>query len=145
MPEYRKPSWATRTLMNLIPALAARAGLSLAGAWLLTVRGRKTGKAHTIPVNPLTANGAGYLVSPRGETQWARNLRAAGEAELQLGRRKERVRTVELADAEKPALIGAYLERWGNVTRSHFGTTKEPDDAELARLAARTPVFRVIA
>jgi deazaflavin-dependent oxidoreductase (nitroreductase family) len=143
MAEYRKPGWFTTNVINLAPALAARLGLSLGGAWLLTVKGRKSGEPHTIPVNPLALHGTRYLVSPRGETQWARNLRAATGGELRLGGKREPVTVAEVPEAERPAIIAEYLKRWGGVTRSHFGTVKEPDATELARLAARTPVFKV--
>ncbi|MFN0146023.1 MAG: nitroreductase family deazaflavin-dependent oxidoreductase [Dehalococcoidia bacterium] len=142
MPEYVRPGWFSRSVINLVPALAARLGVSMGGAWLLTVNGRKTGEPHSLPVNPLTLGAARYLVSPRGDTQWARNLRAAGHADLRLGRKTVRVSVTEVAETERPAIIAEYLKRWGNVTRSHFGTVKDPDAAELARLAARTPVFR---
>lgn len=144
MPEYRKPGWFSRKLVNFVPAVAARSGLSMGGAWLLTVKGRKTGAPRTIPVNPLTIGGDRYLVSPRGDTQWSRNLKAAGEAGLRLGRSTEQASVLEVAESERPVIIAEYLKRWGNVTRSHFGTVKDPGAAELARLAARTPVFRVL-
>jgi deazaflavin-dependent oxidoreductase (nitroreductase family) len=143
MPEYSKPGWFSTNVLNRALALAARFGVSLGGAWLLTVRGRKSGDPHTTPVNPLALHGTRYLVSPRGETQWARNLRAANGAELRLGSKREQVTVVEVPEAERPAIIAEYLQRWGGVTRSHFGTVKDPDAAELARLAGRTPVFRV--
>jgi deazaflavin-dependent oxidoreductase (nitroreductase family) len=144
MPEYKKPGWFSRTIMNAAPATAARFGLSMGGAWLLTVKGRKTGQPHTIPVNPLTIGGTRYLVSPRGDTQWSRNLKAAGQAELRLGHKTEQTAVAEVAEGERPAIIAEYLKRWGSVTRTHFGTVKEPDAAELMRLAARTPVFKVL-
>ena len=144
MSEYRRPGWLSRNIVNLAPALAARFGLSIAGAWLLTVEGRKSGKPHTIPVNPLAIAGVRYLVSPRGDTQWARNLRASGEAGLRLGRRSEQARVIEVGQSDRPAIIAEYLKRWGNVTRGHFGTVQDPDAAELDRLAARTPVFKIV-
>ncbi len=142
MTEYRRPSHFARIILNTPILLAAKLGISLAGANSLTVRGIATGQERTVPVNPLAFNGANYLVAPRGNTHWARNLRAAGEARLTLGRKRQHIRAVELTDAEKPAVIAAYLDRWGNVTRSHFGASTNPGPEELARLAARTPVFR---
>jgi deazaflavin-dependent oxidoreductase (nitroreductase family) len=129
--------------LNAPVALAARLGWSLDGANVLTTRGHKTGKARTSPVNPLEHDGQRYLVAPRGETFWVRNIRAAGEADLQLGRRKQHITVEEIAEADRPQLIAAYLERWGKITRTQFGTVNEPDQPELERLAARTPVFRI--
>lgn len=130
--------------MNAPILLATKLGLALGGANSLTVKGKVTGEPRTVPVNPLTFNGADYLVAPRGETFWVRNLRAAAEADLRLGRKKRHIRTVEVPEADRPAVIAAYLDRWGGVTRSHFGTVKDPGAAELTRLSARTPVFRVV-
>ena len=77
------------------------------------MRGRKTGEMRTTPVNLLTYDGTRYLVAPRGETQWVRNIRAAdGAGELALGRKVEPFRGVELSDEQKPAVLRAYLKRW---------------------------------
>lgn len=142
MTEYKRPGRLSRIVMHAPIAFAARLGLSLGGANSLTVRGERSGKERTVPVNPLAFEGGHYLVAPRGETHWARNLRAAGQGELRLGRRQHQIRVTELADGEKPRVIAAYLDRWGNITRSHFGASENPGAEELARLAERTPVFR---
>ena len=68
---------------------------------MLEVRGRKTGAPRRTPVNLLTLDGRRYLVAPRGHTQWVRNLRAAGEGELLLGRRRERFVGVEVPTARR--------------------------------------------
>ena len=86
---YVKPRWATK-LLNQAVVLLARSGVSVWGARMLYVRGRKTGQWHATPVNVLTYGGERYLVAPRGHTHWVRNLRATGEGELRLGRRIER-------------------------------------------------------
>lgn len=143
MAEYKKPGRVT-ILMGRAMMLATKIGFSPAGAWTLAVKGRSSGEERTAPVNPLDVDGVRYLVAPRGETQWVRNLRAAPEGELRLGKKRQSIRVQELADSEKPALIAAYLKRWGNVTRSQFGTTKDPSASELERLASRTPVFRIV-
>ena len=142
--EYKKPNLATR-VMNASIGVVIRLGLSPQGGQLLTVRGRKSGKEMSTPVNPLAFEGAEYLVSPRGATHWTRNLRAAGEAQLRLGRKKCRIRVAhELSDAEKPPVLLAYLERWAGVTKTHFGIAwPNPSEAEVARVCARTPMFRI--
>ncbi|MGD9933807.1 MAG: nitroreductase/quinone reductase family protein [Dehalococcoidia bacterium] len=143
MAEYKKPGTAT-ILMGRAMMLATKLGFSPAGAWTLAVKGRSSGEERTAPVNPLEVGGVRYLVAPRGETQWVRNIRVTGTGELRLGKKRQLINVEEVADGEKPNLIAAYLERWGNVTRTHFGTTKDPSDTELERLAGRTPVFRII-
>src|SRR4029453_4908077 len=71
-------------------------GVSLLGSRVLPVRGRAPGTPQSVPVNLLSLDGERFLVAPRGNTQWVRNARVAGEAELRVGRRIERVRLVEL-------------------------------------------------
>ena len=144
MTVYKRPGWAVSHIFN--PALGAivKLGLSPRGAYLLAVKGRTSGQWRVTPVNPLAFEGARYLVAPRGNTQWARNLRAGGEAELRRGRHHEAIRVVELADAGKPPIIRAYLARWSAETASHFGVGKNPTDEEIARLGPTRPVFRLL-
>jgi hypothetical protein len=70
---YRAPGWFTRNVFNRIVA-AARVGISVWGSRILEVRGRKTGVPRRTPVNLLSVGGVRYLVAPRGQTQWVRNL-----------------------------------------------------------------------
>ena len=88
-------------------------GVSLLGSRVLTVRGRKTGNPQSVPVNLLTLDGERFLVAPRGNTQWVRNVRAAGEAELRVGRRVETVRLVEVPADQRVPVLRVYLKRWG--------------------------------
>lgn len=143
MPAYHRPDAFTRILLNPLIGLATKLGMSPRGAQLLVVRGRKSGEPRATPVNPLAVDGARYLVAPRGDTQWVRNLRAAGEARLRLGRREEAVRVVEVPDAEKPALLREYLRRWRPETGKFFAVGADPSDDELRGIAAEHPVFRL--
>src|SRR5580658_11184099 len=87
---YLRPDWFTRTLLNPLLNLLMRLGISAWGARVLEHRGRTTGALHHTPVNLLTVDGVDYLVSPRGETQWVRNVRASGgRLVLILGRRRQ--------------------------------------------------------
>jgi deazaflavin-dependent oxidoreductase (nitroreductase family) len=118
--------------------------VSVAGSRILEVRGRKTGEPRRTPVNPLALDGTRYLVAPRGQTQWVRNLRAQGEGRLLVGRRAERFAAVELPDGDKPAILRAYLERWKWVVGAFFdGVGPDSDDDELRRVAPDHPVFRI--
>jgi deazaflavin-dependent oxidoreductase (nitroreductase family) len=132
-----------RLFANLPVTLATKLGISLGGAWTLTVRGRSSGEWRSTPVNPLTIESRRYLVAPRGETHWARNLRASGEARLTLGRKETAIRANEVANADKLPILRAYLDRWGGVTHKHFGLPRHPGDGEIASAAERTPVFEV--
>ena len=119
-------------------------GVSLLGSRVLTVRGRKTGTPQSVPVNLLPLEGERYLVAPRGNTQWVRNARVAGEVELRVGRRVERVRLVEVPAADRVPVLRVYLQRWGwEVGRFVEGLTRKSTDAELAAAAPGMPVFRL--
>jgi deazaflavin-dependent oxidoreductase (nitroreductase family) len=127
------------------PAVAAltRLGVSVAGSRILEVRGRKTGQPHRTPVNPLTLDGVRYLVSPRGHTQWVRNLRARGEGRLLVGRRAEPFTAVELADDDKPPILRAYLKHWKWEVGVFFGGVgPDSTDDELRGIAPDHPIFR---
>jgi len=140
---YVKPTVGT-TVFNLVPALLARLGVSVYGSRLLAVRGRRTGAWQTVPVNILEHGGQRYLVAPRGETQWVRNLRAAGGGELRLGSRRDAFRAQEVPDAEKPPLLRTYLARWGFEVKAFFpGLGPDGSDDDFRRVAAGYPVFRI--
>ena len=141
---YQKPDWATKNIVNPLIMFATRLGLSMRGSRILAVPGRKSGTVHTTPVNLLNHEGARYLVAPRGNTQWVRNVRAAGGGELRLGRKRERFRATELSDAEKPALLRAYLKLWSMETGKFFDNVKhDAPDSEIARIAPEHPAFRI--
>ena len=82
----RAPGWFTRNVFNRLVAFLTRQGISVLGSRVLAVKGRTSGQWRTTPVNLLTHDGHRYLVAPRGEAQWVRNLRAAGTGELRVGR-----------------------------------------------------------
>jgi deazaflavin-dependent oxidoreductase (nitroreductase family) len=109
---FKEPGWFTKNVSNRTVAALTRAGVSIAGSRVLEVQGRKSGEWRRAPVNVLTVDGARYLVSPRGQSQWVRNIRASGHGRLVLGRRSEPISVTESSDDEKPALLRAYLKRW---------------------------------
>src|SRR5579859_7473313 len=110
-PRYVKPTRGTAYFNSAVGRLA-RLGISIYGSRVLAVRGRKSGEWRTTPVNPLTIDGQRYLVSPRGNTQWVRNMRVAGGGELRIGRRVEKFTATELPVEERPAVLRAYLKKW---------------------------------
>ncbi|MFF4369706.1 nitroreductase/quinone reductase family protein [Streptomyces sp. NPDC001594] len=133
------------TRFNAFFGKLARLGISLAGTAELSVRGRTSGTMQRIPVNPHTFEGAQYLVSARGHSQWVRNMRVAGGGELRLGRKVRPFTATELTDpVEKAAVLRAYLEKWGwEVNRFFQGVTAKSTDAELRAAAGDHPVFRI--
>jgi deazaflavin-dependent oxidoreductase (nitroreductase family) len=141
---YKRPDWFTAHVFNPLVAGLTRMGVSVAGSRVLEVRGRRSGEPRRTPVNLLTVDGTRYLVAPRGHTQWVRNLRASGEGRLLVGRRSEPFAAVELADADKPELLRAYLRRWKWEVGAFFGGVgPDSPDAELRRIAPDHPVFRI--
>jgi deazaflavin-dependent oxidoreductase (nitroreductase family) len=144
MATFQKPGWFTVHVFNPIVEGLTRLGVSVLGSRVLAVRGRSSGTVRTVPVNLLEYEDARYLVAPRGNTQWVRNLRAAGEGELRLGRRTERFRATEVGDDEKPPILRAYLRRWKAEVGVFFGGVGPDSPAEeLARIAPDHPVFRL--
>jgi deazaflavin-dependent oxidoreductase (nitroreductase family) len=142
-PHYRRPGWFTRNVMNRSVAGLTRTGISVWGSRVLEVRGRVSGEPRRVPVNLLELDGRRYLVSARGQGEWVRNVRAAdGELTLVRGRRREELRAVELADADKPTVLRAYLRRWKAEVGVFFdGVDANSSDAELAAIAWKHPVF----
>ncbi len=131
-------------LFNSTVALVTKLGISVYGSRVLSVRGRKTGEWRSTPVNPLSYEGQRYLVSPRGHTQWVRNMRAAGGGELRVGRRVERFTATELADDAKPALLREYLRRWKFEVATFFeGVGPDASDEKLREIAPGYPVFQI--
>ncbi|MFC7530001.1 nitroreductase family deazaflavin-dependent oxidoreductase [Actinoplanes sp. GCM10030250] len=141
---YLAPQRATNAFNETAKWLTAR-GISLMGSRVLAVRGRKSGEVRTTVVNLFSYEGERYLLAPRGHTQWVRNLRAAGEGELRLGRRTERFTAVEIADADKEPLIRLYLRKWAWETGAFFeGLKADAPRAEIDAAAPGLPVFRIV-
>jgi deazaflavin-dependent oxidoreductase (nitroreductase family) len=143
-PAYRRPDWFTRHVFNPLVAGLTRAGVSVLGSRVLRVPGRKSVVWRETPVNLLVHDGEHYLVAPRGETQWVRNLRAAGAGELRVGRRREPFTAEELADGAKVPVLRAYLKRWRWEVGAFFGGVgPDSPDADLLARGRHHPVFRV--
>jgi hypothetical protein len=141
---YDQPNAAARAFNGLFRMLA-EAGISIAGTVALRVRGRKSGKLRKVVVNLMTVEGRDYLVSPRGNTQLARNARAAGVVEVGPRWRSRQVRIAEIADDAKPELLRRYLDRWFWEVKGHVGgLTPESTDADRRAAAASIPVFELL-
>lgn len=141
--KYQKPGWFTQHIFNPMVAILTRLGLSVRGSRVLEVRGRTTGQPRRTPVNLLTLDDHQYLVAPRGETQWVRNVRAGGgHLTLLLGRRRDERTATEVTGDEKVRIIRAYLSHWKAETGVFFGGVgPDAPDEKLAEIAPDHPVF----
>ncbi len=128
-PGYLKPApW----LLAVNRALVA---LRLTDA--VRVRGRKSGALRALAVNVLHHEGREYLVAPRGETEWVRNVRTAGGAEVRHAGRWRAMAARELPVAERQPVIDAYLARWGWQVGDQFRLLPNPDQHPVFELVPR--------
>lgn len=144
-PHYREPGSFTRNVFNRAVAGLTHLGVSVLGSRILETKGRKSGVPRRTPVNLLILDGEEYLVAPRGETQWVRNVRAdGGHLTLILGRtRQERIGQELDSDSAVPVLR-AYLKRWKAEVGVFFdGVSAESPEADVRQAATKHPVFRL--
>jgi deazaflavin-dependent oxidoreductase (nitroreductase family) len=146
MKEDRMPADGTppRWLAVVNPVLRA-AGRLGAPVVVLTLRGRRSGKARRTPVSPMELDGARYLVAGYPTAQWVHNARAAGTGELATGRRREAVRLVELSAAEARPVLREFPVRVPSAVSVMVNAGVVPDGTPDAyeQLAGRCAVFRV--
>lgn len=141
-----KPPWWLKP-MNKLFIRMSRLGLRFGGESpvVLTVPGRKSGQPRSTPVTPMTVDGKEYIVGGFPGADWVANVRAAAEATVARGRRRERVRVVELsADEARPLLRIWPIEvptGVGFLKRSGLVTDGRPEEFEA--LAGICPVFRL--
>jgi deazaflavin-dependent oxidoreductase (nitroreductase family) len=142
---YRRPGWFTRHVANKLVAGLTRAGISVWGSRVLEVRGRKSGLPRRVPVNLLDFEGEQFLVAPRGEAEWVRNVRAdSGRLVLLLGRGRTEMVGRELSDEDKAPVLRAYLKRWKAEVGVFFdGVGPDSSPEELAAIAGHHPVFQL--
>ena len=119
-------------------------GLGLPHNYLLQVRGRKSGRVYTTPVNVLSRDGKRFLVAGRGYTQWVRNALASGTVSLKKGRRIEEFVLRTISDEEKPETLKAYLDRFKLTVQRYFPVPAGSPAEVFRPLAARYPVFELI-
>jgi len=128
---------------NLFVRAGVRSGLHIGKAWLLTVRGRKSGQPRTVPIAVIERDGSRYLVAGFGIVNWVQNIRAAGEATLTRGRLTERIVAHELAPEEAAPILKESIGFAPSFVRSHFDATPDSPLADFAREALRHPVFLI--
>jgi deazaflavin-dependent oxidoreductase (nitroreductase family) len=143
---FKRPGWFTKNVFNRVVAGLTRLGISVWGSRVLEVQGRSSGQWRRTPVNLLVLDGERYLVAPRGNTQWVRNIRVSGHGRLVRGRHREPFRAVEVGDGEKVPILRAYLKRWKAEVGVFFeGVGPDSSEAQLREIAPKHPAFRVLA
>ena len=139
---YQRPT-AAEAMINRVLGLLPRIGIGPRYMVLLQVRGRKSGRIYSTPVNLLDLDGQRYLVAPRGDTQWSRNAAASGEVTLVRGLHRETVTVKPIADASKPAILKSYLDQYASAVQQFFPVAAGSPPSAFAPLAASYPVFEI--
>ena len=142
MTMYQKPSAFTQ-VMNSIMRFFASLGLMPRKMVTLEVKGRRSGQTRSTVVNVVEHDGQRYLVAPRGNTEWVRNVRAAGgRAVLHRGKREE-VKLEEVPPDQRAPTLKTYLRQNAMATKSHFGVEPDAPIEEFQRIAPDHPVFQI--
>jgi deazaflavin-dependent oxidoreductase (nitroreductase family) len=139
---FVKPSFLERLFNSIVTGLV-RAGAGPSHMRVLEVRGRKSGRLYSLPVDPLERDGGLFLVAPRGRTEWVRNAEAQGEVTLRRGGTSLRYRVRSLPDAERPPILKAYLERFRREVQRFFPVRAGSPVEAFVPLAERYPVFEL--
>jgi hypothetical protein len=126
---YLKPNAFVKNVFNPIAKK-----FKLSGSNELVVKRRQSGAEQSIPVIPCDYEGVRYIVSTRGESDWVRNMRAAGGGELRGKDASERFTATEVPAGERGPIIARYREVAGKTVTTYWD--KLPDDADH-------PVFRI--
>jgi len=119
-------------------------GLGFSHNYLLQVRGRKSGKIYSTPIDLLELGGKRFLVAPRGRTQWVRNAEAAGEVTLKRGSKRQRYRLRALSDQEKPEILKAYLDQFRHEVQRYFPVPAGSPVEVFRELVQSYPAFELI-
>ena len=116
---------------------------------LMTVRGRKSGKAFTFPVATSRRVGASTSSRRSARSSWVQNLRASGEAVIRRGRTNRRMTAVELAPEVAAPLLEAGMQPvlgvpvFGSMIAGWYGLDRSSTAGRLSRRRPRHPGFEL--
>jgi deazaflavin-dependent oxidoreductase (nitroreductase family) len=144
LPSFRQPTAVDRAFNRAFGFLVGL-GLGFSYNYLLEVRGRKSGKIYSTPINLLELGGTRFLVAPRGRTQWVRNAEAAGEVTLKKGKTRQRFRLQPIGDADKPEILKAYLDNFRREVQQYFPVPAGSSASAFVKIAQSYPAFELIA
>jgi deazaflavin-dependent oxidoreductase (nitroreductase family) len=142
--EFRAPTFVER-MFNRVFGYLVGVGLGFSHNYLLQVRGRKSGRIYSTPVDLLEFGGKRFLVAPRGRTQWVRNAEAAGEVTLKKGRTQQKFELRPIPDANKPEILKAYLDNFKREVQRYFPVPAGSPVQAFSELASSYPAFELIA
>jgi deazaflavin-dependent oxidoreductase (nitroreductase family) len=142
-PSFRAPS-AVERVFNRTFGMLVGLGLGFSYNYLLQVRGRKSGKIYSTPIDLLERGGKQFLVAPRGRTQWVRNAEAAGEVTLKKGSRRKQYQLRALSDQEKPDILKAYLDDFKREVQRYFPVQAGSPVEAFRELVQSYPAFELI-
>jgi deazaflavin-dependent oxidoreductase (nitroreductase family) len=140
--DFRQPTAFERAFNRLFGFLVGL-GFGLTHNYLLQVRGRKSGKLYSTPIDLLEIDSKRFLIAPRGRTQWVRNAEAAGEVALKKGSFHRSFRLRAVPEAERPELLKAYLDRFKTTVQRYFPVPAGSNPQAFAAIAANYPVFEL--
>jgi deazaflavin-dependent oxidoreductase (nitroreductase family) len=143
MAEFAKPS-GMEAMFNRAMGMLAGWGIGPSFIYQLQVRGRKSGKIFSTPVNLMEFGGKQILVAPRGRTQWVRNAEAAGEIILKRGSTRLRVALREIANEGKAEILREYLGRYASAVQKFFPMKADAPVEAFRGIAANYPVFELV-
>jgi deazaflavin-dependent oxidoreductase (nitroreductase family) len=143
LPSFRAPTAGER-VFNRIFGFLVGLGLGFSHNYLLQVRGRKSGKLFSTPVDLLELGGKKFLVAPRGRTQWVRNAEAAGEITLKKSSLKRRFRLQALTDERKPEILKAYLDQFKREVQRYFPLPAGSPPEAFRGLLESYPAFELM-
>lgn len=141
---FRKPS-IIEAFFNKVFGFLVGLGLGFSYNYLLQVRGRKTGRVYSTPIDLLEIDGRKYLVAPRGRAQWVRNAEAAGKVVLKRGRMRQTFLIHPLPDADKPRILKSYLERFHREVQRYFPVEAGSEEEAFVAIAPSYPAFELTA
>jgi deazaflavin-dependent oxidoreductase (nitroreductase family) len=140
---FRKPNFFEQILNKGFGVLVGL-GIGLRHNYLLQVRGRKTGRVYSTPIDLLEIEEKRFLVAGRGRTQWVLNAEAAGEVVLKKGTNEQKFRIRVVPDEEKPEILKAYLHRFKLTVQRYFPIQAGSDPRTFSEIAERYPVFELL-
>ena len=139
---YLRPGAVERIFGGLL-TFFVRIGLVRGHFYVLEVRGRTSGRTLSLPVDPLDLDGRRYLVCARGNSNWVRNARTAGEVVLVRAMRRRHYAVRELPPGKRSPILKAYLDRFAGEVQRFFPVPKGSSVEAFNDLAPHYPVFEL--